>query len=193
MIDKSASIMIKITTIIFSRHRRVYTLIMTFFRQPTSAPVSKTKDAQRIALFYAGIVTIMVVAQLFTFEDFLVLMTSFNFPGGAIYAHLVAAVLVSIEVLALPFLLRMPLSPAFRWVSIVCGWLVALIWIKITVWLVMQGGVVMNVGFFGTAIEVMSGYGAVFMGIAFAIFAAWASWGMWPARQPYAAPHRQVK
>lgn len=161
----------------------VYTFRMSIFVQATPAPTPKTKDVQRIALFYAIILVVMVVAQLFTFDDFLKLMTSFGFDGGIRLAHFTAAILVTAEVFALPFLLRMSLSPAFRFLSMLCGWLVALIWLKITILLVIQDGISNNVGFLGTAVNTMPGWWAIVMSIIFGILAAWASWGMWPYQQ----------
>ncbi|MDB5179460.1 MAG: rane protein of unknown function [Candidatus Saccharibacteria bacterium] len=153
---------------------------MSIFPQPTPAPTPKTKNVEKIAIFYAVILVIMAVAQLFTFDEFLNLVTSFNFPGGIRYAHFIAAFVVVAEVFALPFLLRMPLSTAFRWFSMILGWFVALVWAKITIWLVIQDSIVTNVGFLGTVVSLMPGWWAIFMSIALGILAAWASWGMWP-------------
>ena len=155
---------------------------MSIFVQPTIAPSPKTKDVRRIATFYAGILVVMLVAQLFSFEEFVSLIVSFQFPGGEQLAHFDAAFIVVVELLALPFLLRMSLSPLSRWVSIVAGWLVAATWLKFTVWLVVSDSMVNNVGFLGAAVETMPGWWAIFMSIAFGILAAWASWGMWPTK-----------
>jgi hypothetical protein len=161
----------------------VYTFSMSILVQPTPAPTPKTKDVQRIATLYAIILVIMVVAQLFTFEEFLKLVTNFNFPGGIRYAHFITAFLVVAEVFALPFLLRMALSPAFRFLSMLLGWLVALIWVKLTIWLVIQDSLVNNVGFLGTVVNLTPGWWAIFFSVSLAILAAWASWGMWPAKK----------
>ncbi|HEY8992325.1 MAG TPA: hypothetical protein VIM37_00565 [Candidatus Microsaccharimonas sp.] len=156
---------------------------MSIVVHTTPAPTPKTNDVRRIATFYAIILVIMAVSQLFTFDEFLKLVTSFNFPGGVRYAYFITALLVVSEVFALPFLLRMALSPAFRWLSMVLGWLVALIWAKLTIWLVIQDSVVNNVGFLGTAVNLMPGWWAIFISVALGILAAWASWGMWPGKK----------
>ena len=161
----------------------VYTFSMSIVVHTTPAPTPKTNDVRRIATFYAIILVIMAVSQLFTFDEFLKLVTSFNFPGGVRYAYFITALLVVSEVFALPFLLRMALSPAFRWLSMVLGWLVALIWAKLTIWLVIQDSVVNNVGFLGTAVNLMPGWWAIFISVALGILAAWASWGMWPGKK----------
>ena len=155
---------------------------MSIFTHVAAAPVSKTKDAQHIALFYAGILVIMAVAQLFTFESFLILVTTFDLPGGVQFAHFLTAFLIVCEVFALPFLLRMRLSRAFRSVSMICGWMAALIWVFLSSWLLLQTTSISNVGFLGTVVDILPGTWTVFMSIVFGVCAGWASWGMWPGR-----------
>lgn len=154
---------------------------MSIFVKLTLSPTPKTKDVQRLAIVYVVILVIMAVTQLFSFEQFLKLIISFDLPGGVRYAHFITAFLIVAEVFALPFLLRMPLSPAFRWLSMVLGWLVAIIWASLTSWLVGQDSFVNNVGFLGTVIRLMPGWWAIFISLTFGILAGWASWGMWPS------------
>ena len=153
---------------------------MSIFPTVTTAPTPKTKDAKRIALFYAIIIVVFTVAQLFTYDEFPALIISFGLPGGEQFSIFLTALLVSVEVFALPFLLRMPLSKAFRYFSMGCGWLVALIWLFITTNLALQDGVVDNIGFLGTVVSIMPGWWAVFVSVGLAIVATWSSWGMWP-------------
>ena len=159
----------------------LYTADMSFFRQPTPAPTPKSKDVSRISTFYAAILVVMVVAQLFTFEAFLELFANFGMPGGVVTGYALASVLVAAEVFALPFLLRMSLSPAFRWFSLVCAGLVSDIWLFVTIWILVVGADVATVGFLGTVVDTMPGWWAVFISLAFGILALWAAWGMWPA------------
>jgi len=156
---------------------------MSFLPHATPAPVPRTQDSKRIALFYAIILMAFVITQLFTFESFLQLMVSFGLPGGVQLTYLLTALLVACEVLALPFLLRMPLSRAFRWVSMGAGWVVALLWIKVTLWVVFSDIPAENIGFLGTIVDIMPGWWAVFVSSALGILAAWASWGMWPTQK----------
>jgi len=160
-----------------------YTAGMSILPTPTDAPAARTRDSKRIAIFYAGILAVMAIAQLFTFDTFLELVKTFGFAGGVGYAYFLAAFLVVAEVFALPFLLRMPLSPAFRWVSMVLGWIAAAIWIKITIWLVTQGSAVVSVGFLGTLVDIMPSWWVVFMSLTFGILAAWSAWGLWPGKR----------
>lgn len=153
---------------------------MSTFPKTTFATPPKTNDVQRVAILYAVILVVMAVAQLFTFDEFLKLVTSFGLPGGIRSAYFLGSFLVVTEVFAIPFLLRMHLSTAFRWLSMICGWLVPIIWTILTVWIVMHDMGVSNVGFLGTTISLTPGWWAIFISIALGILAAWASWGMWP-------------
>lgn len=145
----------------------------------TAARAPRTKGARRVALIYAAILSVMAVAQLYTFDHFLELILTFGLPGQAATSYFFAAFLVTCEVLALPFLLRMPLSPAFRWVSMILGWIVAGLWIVLTIGLFSQGAVG-NVGFLGTVFEVVPSWWTVCISLMFGFLAAWSSWGLWP-------------
>ena len=140
----------------------------------------RTKEAQKIAYMYAIILIVFVLAQLFTFDDFLTLIESFWLPGGAPVAHLLGGIIVISEVFALPFLLGMKLSPLMRIISMGLGWLVPLVWLKLSFWLVLTVNAVSNIGILGTKVRLIPGWWAVFFSIALGILAAWASWGLWP-------------
>lgn len=156
---------------------------MSIFAKLTVAPEPRSKDVWLIAMFYGVILAVMAVAQLFTFEHFTELFVGFDLPGGETVAYFLASFVVACEVLALPFLIRMPLSPALRWVSMGAGWAVALTWLKLTIWQAVTEPDVDTVGFLGTALNMVPGWWAVFLGAALVILAAWASWGLWPGRR----------
>ena len=153
---------------------------MSIFVQATDAGKPKTKNVKTIALLYAAVILVFVVAQLFSFEDFMTLLDSFVLPGGSRTAQILAAVIVIAEVFALPFLLRMRLSPAMRVVSMVCGWLVALIWLALSLWVMLSVNAISNIGFLGDVVHLTPGWWTVLFSVALGILAAWASWGMWP-------------
>lgn len=156
---------------------------MSILPTPTPAPKPKTDLSKQIALIYAALLVIMAVTQLFSFEDFLNLVPSFNLPLPLALQHAMAPLLVASEVFALPFLLRMYLSPAFRWFSMFLGWLVAALWLFISIWVVSTGQSVETIGFIGTVATLMPGGWAICMSIALGILAAWASWGLWPGNK----------
>lgn len=156
---------------------------MSLLPKPIDAPVPRTKNVKTIATFYAGVLAVFAIAQLFTFENFLELFVSFDFPWGRPFAYFSAALLVTAEVFALPFLLRMSLSKAFRWMSMAFGILAAVIWVKVSLWLVIFDSPVDTVGFLGTAVNVMPGWWAVFVSVALGILAIWSVWGLWPGKR----------
>jgi len=156
---------------------------MTFFVKAVPAQQPRTKESSQIALLYAVILVIFAVGQLFTFDKFIELVPSFQLPLGEVLQFAVAPLLVMAEVLALPFLLRMTLSPAFRWLSMVCGWLVAGLWTGISTWVVITRPAVDTIGYLGTIGELTPGWWALFVPIALAILAVWSSWGLWPGKR----------
>ena len=156
---------------------------MTILAKVTPAPVARSKETKQISLLFAAILVVMLVAQLFTFDDFVKLIPSFNLPVSQGFAYALTPILVASELFAIPFLLRMSLSPAFRWLSMFCGWLVALLWFCFTLWLVTRGPQVDTVGFLGTLVNLIPGWWAVCVSLALGILAAWSSWGLWPGHR----------
>ncbi len=160
---------------------------MSILVKPTIAPSPKTKDVQKISIAYAGILVVLAVAQLFTFDEFLELFASFNFPGGGQTGYSLAAIIVFAEVFAIPFLLRMYLSSAFRVVSMMLGWITAALWLSVSLWVVINDPSTPNLGLLGTAVETMPGWWAVLVSFALGLLSAWASWGMWPIKNVHSA------
>jgi hypothetical protein len=154
---------------------------MNVFLQPTPATKPKTKNVIQISLLLAAMLVLFIMTQVVTLNGFTRLIESFWLPGGVKVAHLVTAVIVITEVLALPFLLRMRMSLAMRVLCMVCGWFVAIIWLGLSIWLIETVNAIHNVGFLGTVIELEPGWWAVWFSVALGILSVWASWGMWPA------------
>jgi len=147
--------------------------------EPAGKP--KTDNVHTVALLFAVILLLMAVAQLFSFEKFVPLIETFGLPGGEAMAVLTAGVIVVSEVFALPFLLRMRLSPLMRVVSMMCGWLTVASWLVLVIWANVAKPDIETVGFLGTSIDLLLGWWTVVYVIALGILAAWASWGMWPS------------
>lgn len=149
---------------------------MSVFAKATPAIVPKTQRVTQISLFYAGILVVLALSQLYSFEEFTELITGFGLPLAA------APIIIVLEVFALPFLLRMAISPAFRFVSMVFGWLVPAFWFFVSIWVLFNVGGAETVGFLGTVLALQPGWWAVLFSFALGILAAWASWGMWPLK-----------
>ena len=144
----------------FSKKQQHYTLVSGLYYGYMNkviakpAPKPRSVTARNIAWIYAGIVTVLVVAQLFAFEVFIPIMDGHGLPGGHGTASLVACLIVFAEVFALPFLLRMRLSPLMRWFSLVCSVLVPLGWLKLAVFALMTDHMVANGGMLGEKVAV---------------------------------------
>lgn len=151
---------------------------MSGFVKAFVAPAPQTKQAGYIAILYAGLLTVMVAAQLFTFEDFIVLIGDmFRTPNGMV----LAALIVVAEVFSLPFLLRMTLSKAFRYLSLGLSALTAGIWLCVTLWGAVTAQTVTSSGLIGTVESMGPGYWAVCFSIALCALATWSVWGLWPS------------
>ena len=152
---------------------------MKIFVSATEAKAPRTKTSGQMAYVLAALLTIMLIGQLFTFETFIEWIASLNLPLNDMGVYLTASIIVITELLALPFLLRMSLSPAFRWVSMVFGWIAVSVWVFFASWTLF---VVASdlIAFIGTVAPVAPGWWALLFSIATAILTAWAAWGLWP-------------
>lgn len=153
---------------------------MSIFPKATLAAPAKTKDSRTIAIFFALILGVLAISQLAMFQTFPTLVESFWLPGGRPFAYFLSAFIIIAEVLAIPFLLQLKLSPAFRIFSMVLGWLAAGTWFAIACWLVFSTNDVSNVGLFGTTLTLAPGWWTIFFGVALCILATWSAWGLWP-------------
>jgi len=157
-----------------------YTTGMSFFVSATPPPKAKTNRIQALSLTLAVVFIGMAVAQLFTYEKFPDTIAGLWLPGGAAFAHLLAALIVIFEVLALPYLLFMRLSPLMRAVSMVAGWLVIGAWLAITVWENLTTNAVGNSGLLGETVSLPVGWWSMLFVLALGILVVWVNWGMWP-------------
>lgn len=156
---------------------------MSVLVKTTPAPKPRTKESMKVSVVLAGLFVVMAVSQLFTFEEFLLHIQSLGLPIGEVMTYALGPLIVISEVFAIPFLLGMSLSPAFRYVSMFLGWLASGIWLFISLWLAVRYSQVETVGFLGTVINLPPGWWAVFISVALAILTAWSSWGLWPGKR----------
>lgn len=153
---------------------------MSVISKVTASPKPKTKHVAQISSLLAAIIALFAATQLLSLGAFIRLIESFWLPGGVRIAHVVVALLIISEILSLLFLLRLRLSTAMRVLSMMCGWVVVLLWLGLCIWLVLTVNAIHNVGFLGTAIDIQPGWWAVLFSVALGILSTWASWGMWP-------------
>lgn len=131
------------------------------------------------ALMLAVFLVVMAVGQLFTFDEMIELVGRF----GIVSSHGAAVALVSVlavcEVFALPFLLRMNLSQLMRVVSTACGWVVAVLWLWISVTATTNGFAHSNIGFFGEKLPVPIGWWTIAYSLVLVAIMAVVTWGFW--------------
>lgn len=140
----------------------------------------KSSDSKKVAYFFAAILIIFALGQLFTFNEFLDLICDYRLIGGVFIGRLFGGLLIISEVFALPFLLGMRLNQTFRIISMVMSWVASLGWLKLSIWLNISANSINNFGFLGTKIQIVPGLWVISFSFALCILSAWASWGLWP-------------
>lgn len=153
---------------------------MSSFVLPTDSPKPKSKNVQSISLLFAGALVALALAQLFSFEDFPAQLIGAGISPYA--APLLATIIVCTEVLALPFALRMRLSPAFRVLSMIAGWVAIGLLLKVAVIETIAGRSGVD-AVFGATLTLPTGIWTICAVLALAVLAGWTSWGMWPLRK----------
>lgn len=151
---------------------------MNVFPRAVEAPKPIYKEAEYVALFQAGLLVILVVTQLFTYEDMLAVFNSM-YLADTTYTHLLASSLVAAEVFSLPFLLRLKLSPAMRVFSMLLLWAVSSFWLLLGLLLPLKEPAMTSTGLLGGLIDVPFTPLIIF-GFIFAVLTIVTSWGMWP-------------
>ena len=88
-----------------------------------------TKNIQWHGLFAAILLTIVVVAQLMTMEQYIPMMAALGSSTGTNVGLILSSASVVLGVFSLPYLMRMALSPLFRAASAVSGVLFCVLWV----------------------------------------------------------------
>lgn len=151
---------------------------MVLFAKAT-LPARPLEGKSRIfPILLVGIIVGSMLAQLFTFDEFIVLYAD----SGSAFLSVFPSIIVVLELLSLPFLLQMALSPAFRWLSMVSGWAVVVLWVVAMVVLSNTAGANLSVGFFGTVIDTpLSLWSGLLFGLV-GVLVAYTSYLLWPLR-----------
>ena len=150
------------------------------FASALSAPKPRSQTYKMIAWIYAGVLVIMAVGQLFSFEKFMPLLNDYWLPGGVGTATLTASLIVFSEVFALPFLLRMPLSVLMRSLGMVCSLMAAGLWTFLGILAVMSDTAMSNSGMLGMKIVIPSGAVQLVFALMLCGLAIAAVRGLWP-------------
>lgn len=144
---------------------------------------SKGVRLQIFRFVYAFIIVVLVFCQLFSFDHFLILIESFWLPGGDLFARFIGGLIVVSEVFALPYLLKMNLSPFLCRISRILSLAVPIIWLALVMWLNSTINAISNVGFFGTVLEFTPGWCALIFSLCLGLLAIFSSWNTSPTRK----------
>lgn len=130
---------------------------MKFASTTQAAPLSNPKLYYVFGLGYAAFVTVIVTAQLFYFDKLVDMSIEHSMFGGRL-GILFLTIVVTMGVFSLPYLLRLPLSPALRIVSWACAYALPIVW-AILIWKLLKMNV-FDMGLLGT-ISLGTGIGGI--------------------------------
>ena len=108
---------------------------------------------QAVALVAAGMLVVMLVAQLFGYEDFAATLSGVLPINDLPLVKVLGGVLVLAELLALPYLLSMYISPLMR----ICSALLAVVVGSFWLFVALTNAHASNIGFFSTALKLPGG------------------------------------
>ena len=114
---------------------------------------NRTRATQIISIVASLMLVAMLVSQLFGYEDFAVTLSTLSASNDYKFFSVLAAVIVLLELISLPYLLRMYLSPLMRIVSAAAGFFVTGFWIVST----LTNAHAENSGLLSTAITIPGG------------------------------------
>lgn len=112
-------------------------------------------------LFLAAILLVMAMSQLFRFEHMPELLHQYGLAG--VSAQIVAAVIVCLEVAALPWLLRLPLRTLVRKASLVSGIGVWVVWLGLQLVALVTSKVVLTAGLLSDKVPISVSFVSVLM------------------------------
>jgi hypothetical protein len=128
------------------------------------------------SLYLALFFTVSALTQLYGFDSYPNVIASYDMPLLSDVNLLAAALLVCLEVFAIPWLLWMNLSYLMRIVSLVSAWLALLCWFIIGVWQSLVGFYIPNAGLFGAKIMLPQGWWLVSYSVVLLILLGYVTW-----------------
>jgi signal peptidase I len=137
-------------------------------------PKLRTKQGPVLGWIAAGILIIFALVHLFRIDTF-VPELSLALGSNQTLTLWVASILVSMEVFALPFLMRMRLSPLAQYVSGAFAALVPLVWLLISIW---TFGLNTSTAQLGEFVSLPSSWVLILANLAWLVFSYYAIWAL---------------
>ena len=170
MAVKSASFITKITTLFTSV--KYYNQDMKEYIRAIFPADFKHSTALWRAFILGAVMLSLVIAQLFKFEEFPILISAMNVPGEPFTPWLLAILLPLFEIASLPYLISMKTDGNIRRVSKWSGFVACIIWVLLTTWTSVTMGMSVESGIFGGTLATNSGWWSV-------LFATLLTWSYW--------------
>ncbi|MEK7620934.1 MAG: hypothetical protein AAB395_01100 [Patescibacteria group bacterium] len=133
------------------------------------AQFPKNKVGEQVIIFVyalAAVIILMVISQLVTIEKLLPIMDGYQLPGGSSTVKVLVFTMAISGVFALPFLLRMRLSPLFRIISAILFNIYSLIWLVLGIWVTLNNPPLSGTGIFGSLLASIPDSAVLPLGIA---------------------------
>jgi len=145
----------------------------------------KTRRVQRPAqlslqassLYLALFFVVAALSQLFAFELYPDVLSSYGVSFVSAFALPFAALLVTLEVFAIPSLLWMTVSPLMRIVSRTSGWTVLVYWLVVGIWQGVADFTIANAGLFGAKVHLPQGWWLVSYALILLILMTYVTFG----------------
>ncbi len=147
--------MTKTTTVLYTKHMR-WTRFNSLFNNASLVT----------SLYLAFFFMVVALAQLVAFEKYPDVIAGFGLHTSQPMNFVIADVIVLLEILALPYLLRMNVSTLLLIISRTSGVLVLVFWLLIGIWQSMTAEMFQNAGLFGAKVPTPSGWWLVYYMIA---------------------------
>jgi hypothetical protein len=144
--------------------------IMIVFPKSTNPPKLVKPYGLWLGRVAAAMLTIVALVQLFRIDTFLPILNE-NLPGGDVAASFIGVFIILSEVFAIPFALRMKLSPLARLKSGALLALAPLWWLLITIW---TFGLTDNTGQLGEFVSVPANGVVLFLNLLWVAFSYYA-------------------
>lgn len=114
------------------------------------------KGAVRYAFFLGLVYLLLLITQLFTYEDFPAVIRTWSLPGGEVIVGLLVVIVPLCELFSLPFLFSLPMRNQLVTLSQYATLAAAILWLIISLWLTMTGTIAES-GFFGATLSLPAG------------------------------------
>lgn len=163
---------------------------MHFLTKTLHTPAKRTKVESYLSLYLAGFFVIAALGQLVAFEDYPSIIQHYDLLPNWNGELIAAAVIVSLEVFAIPYLLNVRTSLLMRRFSMICGFAALGWWLFVSIFLSGSDMEIINLGLFGAKLLTPSGLWSVFYILMLIGFAAYVSGGRLAGRL---LPRRNTK